>query len=771
MVGKLKKHLIYILVVLYLLIYFCISIYSSTFWGDLLSPAGAFLAASIFTYIAYKTERMRYPWRFLSLAGFSWAISDVIWAILELGMDKNPDNMIIFSFLYLIPNIMILLACIVYAFQAFKSLNRIQLLLDMVTVSASCFVLFWVLMMHGSIHALLHNFGSWILSIYSASDFIVLVGIFIGTVSFRKERPTHALYLMAFGILLYCAVDLVYCYTNFYNAYVPNSLTDFVYILAFLIAALGGLLTLKENTEEWFTKFYAQNNNLVRTKISLIFLFPPAILILSHHFNYIPIAILVIIFLFYSISSGYVQNSERTHELLLREKNINEFLESQIVLRTSELTTANCHLEYQSRHDDVTKVFNTLHFKEAVDEILQDERNEVAIVFMVLDRFKVITDTYGHDIGDAILFEIAQRVQSTLGDGDIFARIGGDEFAIAIQGYEDHSTLEQKLYNILRQSDSTITIQNYSIKVTMCLGTAIYPEDGNSRSLLMRYADIAVNQAKQNSIGLSRSAFFSKTMGQAIQQRHEIEMLMLNADFEKELRVLYQPQINIQNNKVTGFEALVRWQSPSGGFIVPDKFIAIAEETGCIEKIGDWVMHEAAKQIAIWNKKYGYHLKMGINISPKQLENISFMDKITELIETYGLDTSWLDFEITENIAMKGEITMEEIFQSLAALNITTSIDDFGTGYSSLSYIHQFSFDKIKIAKQLVDSITTDVGKCRIIEAIISIANVMNIGTIAEGVETLEQLNLLQELGCDEIQGYYISRPIPAEDIEKTFLE
>jgi FOG: EAL domain len=270
--------------------------------------------------------------------------------------------------------------------------------------------------------------------------------------------------------------------------------------------------------------------------------------------------------------------------------------------------------------------------------------------------------------------------------------------------------------------------------------------------------------------GQNKYSFFDCYMSNIVSEKNEIELLLRNVAYDKEFQLFYQPQIDIKTNKLIGMEALIRWTSPIKGNISPVKFIKIAEETGCIEKISDWVMNTAARQISIWNKQYRLDLKMGINISPNQLDGINFANKLDQIIKKYNLNSSWIDIEITENVAMKGEVVLEEIFSIISNMGISTSIDDFGTGYSSLSYIQQFSFDRLKIAKELIDNITIDLNKKHIVEAIILLSKALKVLTIAEGVETKEQLEMVKEIGCDQVQGYVFSKPVPAEIFEKNFL-
>lgn len=312
----------------------------------------------------------------------------------------------------------------------------------------------------------------------------------------------------------------------------------------------------------------------------------------------------------------------------------------------------------------------------------ENSSNKITVLYIDFDRFKSINDTYGHDVGDEVLIEISKRLAITNNKDNILARLGGDEFVLMISGNYSKDEIENIVIDMINCCNEPIYIGTYEFRVTISVGVTTFPEDGDTRNILIK----------------------------------------------------------------------------------------IAEEIGVIEEISDWVMKEASRQIYEWNTKYGLDLKMGINISPKQLGDINFVNKIKYIIDTYKLEPKWLDIEITENIAMRGEKILEKIFASLNDLSISTSIDDFGTGYSSLSYIQQFSFNRLKIAKELIDKISTDCSNNHIVEAIVVMSKSLKVATIAEGVENYEQVNILKDIGCDEIQGYVFSKPLPAKELEYNFL-
>lgn len=758
------------LIIIYLIIYYISTILQSKLWCDILSPIGALFSFIVLLYVYKKSELLKSNWFVLSIAALIWTFSDIIWAICELITGFNPNNMHIFNLIYLLPNILIVISGIVYLKKFIKGLNAVQLFIDIFTISTSYLIMFWFLFLKSDMSLFVKNISSIIMFIYVITDFLIIIGIFVWFFSLRKVRAPSSIYITLLGTGIYAIIDLICTYEYFYDLYIPNSITDYIYIISFLIIAYGGLSGLKYINSEWADKFYSQTKNLGNTKKSLVLLLNIPIYIIFKGIDFDKIIILLSIFVFYEILSNYVQKAINNEILLNNEKNINSILEEKIAERTKELLLKNESLEHISNHDFVTSIYNRRYLRKRLDDIINKKRpgQQITICYIDVDRFKTINDTYGHDIGDSVLIEISKRLEKEINEGTILARIGGDEFVIAIEGELSKDEIEKVVQSIIRSCNRTIYIENYQFNITISIGIAIFPIDAASRSAFMRNADIAMYDAKSK--GMNKYSFFNSYMSNLILEKNEIELLLKNAEYDREFQLYYQPQIDINTNKLVGIEALIRWNSPIKGNIPPNKFIKIAEETGCIEKISDWVMNSAAKQISIWNKKYELNIKMGINISPNQLDSINFANKLDEIIRKYNLDSDWIDIEITENVAMKGEATLEEIFSIVSNMGVSISIDDFGTGYSSLSYIQQFSFDRLKIAKELIDNIATDMNQRHIVEAIVMLSEALNVLTIAEGVETKEQLEIIKEIGCNQVQGYVFSKPLAADIFEKDFL-
>lgn len=768
-----KKHIKYSYAfgsIIYIILYFISAIYKSELWGDILSPIGALFSFIILINVYKKSKFEKHVWLVLSIAALIWTLSDIEWAICELLMGLNPGNIDIVNFSYFIPSICIMIAVIIYFKKFIKGLNAIQLSIDVFAISVSCFIMFWILILKGQYSLFTKDIYSIASFIYIVIDFAIIIGILICFFSVRKGKAIIGMYITFLGAAIYAVIDLIATYEDFCNLYYPNSIVDFIYIMSFLIIAFGGLNVLKNNNSELSDKFCSETKNLGDTKKSLVLLFTVPIYIIFEGFDFDKIVILLSVYIFHKILSNYVQKAINNEKLLNIEKNMNSVLEEKIENRTKEILLKSETLEYISDHDSVTNIYNRRYLIKRLDDIIEGKKSakQITVYFIDIDRFKTINDTYGHDMGDSILIEISQRLEEEINENSILARFGGDEFVITIEGDFSKDKIGKFAQSITRSCSQAIYINKHQFNVTISIGISVFPIDAESRNVLLKNADIAMYDAKSK--GKNRYSFFNSNMSDVILEKNKIELLLKNADYDKEFKLNYQPQIDINTEKLVGMEALIRWNSPIEGNIPPNKFIKIAEETGCIEKISDWVMNAAAKQIGIWNNKFGLNMKMGINISPNQLDSINFANKLDNIIKKYSLNPDWIDIEITESIAMKGEETLEEIFSMLNNMGISTSIDDFGTGYSCLSYIQQFSFDRLKIAKELIDNITTDLNERYIVKAIIKLSEALNVLTIGEGVETKEQLEIIKEIGCNQVQGYVFSRPLTADMFEKKFL-
>ncbi len=424
---------------------------------------------------------------------------------------------------------------------------------------------------------------------------------------------------------------------------------------------------------------------------------------------------------------------------------------------------------HQATHDALTDLPNRTLFRELLTAaMVQAERNEklIAIMFLDLDGFKNINDTLGHEAGDALLEVIARRLVGSLRKGDVVARQGGDEFTILLQGinvYQDIVQIAEKILGVIAEA---VNYEAHEMHITASIGITIYPFDDVEAENLLRNADTAMYQAKQ--AGKNNFRFYTAEMNSAIRERMEIESGLRRALQENQFELRYQPQAAIDNLEMVGMEVLIRWNHPELGLISPMKFIPIAEECGLIVPIGEWVLRTACRQISLWRAQGLPAAKVSVNLSARQFKQAKLLDTIKEILRECDLanHADVLELELTESMVMQNVDEHVITLNKLHAMGVQISIDDFGTGYSSLSYLKRFPINTLKIDKSFVRDITVDPDDASIATAIIMLGHSLKLNVIAEGVETAEQLALLRQIGCDEIQGYYLSQPLTQADME-----
>ena len=460
-------------------------------------------------------------------------------------------------------------------------------------------------------------------------------------------------------------------------------------------------------------------------------------------------------------------------------------LEKRVQERTCELSNVNMQLENEmyakiAREEEITKLAfsdqltglsNRRSFNDKLNEIIygavQDEKS-IAIMFMDLDNFKMINDTLGHAQGDELLKKVAGRLKSTLRENDIIARVGGDEFLILIYEPTSREYIEKVCENIIRVIKEPFELDKNEIYITTSIGVSVYPQDGKDVETLIKNADIAMYESKQS--GKGRFELCNQTMKNSLDHVMRLTNDLYRALELNELELYYQPQVDTTSGIIVGAEALLRWNHPEFGMISPAVFIPIAEKTGLIVAMGEWVLRNACMQTKAWQDAGLPRISMGVNLSVNQIQNHKIVRLVSRILAETGLDPKDLELEITENIFMKDIDYIAEILTELKNLNVRIAIDDFGTDYSSLSYLKQLPLDRIKIAKCFVDGIDKNITDESIISAIIILGKKLGLDLIAEGVETDIQLKFLKTQLCDEIQGFYFFKPMKAIEIEKILL-
>lgn len=419
----------------------------------------------------------------------------------------------------------------------------------------------------------------------------------------------------------------------------------------------------------------------------------------------------------------------------------------------------------------MTELENRRMFDRRLDEavsVSKRSKKPFAVLFIDLDRFKDINDAMGHSIGDILLIKVAQRIKKEIRETDILARFGGDKFTLLLPEITNTNAVDRIAQSIIDGVTKPFYVEKNIFHISASIGITIYPNDGKDASTLLRNADQAMYQAKRS--GRSRFNYFTEYMQTMAQKRHKILHELHEAIEKKQFEVYYQPIVNIKSMQVYKAEALVRWNHPIEGLILPSDFIPIAEETGLIVDIGDFVYKEAVLQAQKWRKEYGINFKISVNKSPAQFRSPKIIDEWMQYKKENGIDECNIIIEITENLLMQEDELVKEQLLRLRDAGVEVAIDDFGTGYSSLSYLKKFHIDYLKIDKSFVDNIASSKEDKILCEAMIAMAHKLDIQVISEGVESEIQKQVLFEMGCDFIQGYLYSKPVPADEFERLFL-
>jgi diguanylate cyclase (GGDEF)-like protein/PAS domain S-box-containing protein len=459
---------------------------------------------------------------------------------------------------------------------------------------------------------------------------------------------------------------------------------------------------------------------------------------------------------------------------------LNEQLEERVNERTEELGRINAQLKEEmddrqtaealarhlALHDTLTGLPNRLLLQDRLAQALAQAKREewrVAVMFIDLDRFKNINDTLGHAAGDDILREMARRLRSSLRDSDTVSRVGGDEFVIVLRHVQAVADIPFTTGKLMAEMSAPVVIAGRELRVTPSIGVSVFPNDSEDPTKLLSYADAAMYHAKAN--GRRNVQFYAAAMSATLQARLKLESDLHQALARNELELHYQPRVDFRSGTVIGYEALLRWHHPEDGLVAPATFIPIAEDSGLIMPIGEWVIHEACQQMKRWRES-GFAVNcVAVNLSARQFFDRQLPERVRTALADAGLEPQSLELEITESILMANTEETLGLFAELKQLGVKLSIDDFGTGFSSLSYLKRFRVDNLKIDHTFVRDIGSDPDDAAIVSAIVNLAQSLQLHVIAEGVETKEQLEYLSTCGCKEAQGYFFARPMPAAEV------
>jgi len=425
-------------------------------------------------------------------------------------------------------------------------------------------------------------------------------------------------------------------------------------------------------------------------------------------------------------------------------------------------------IEFLASHDSLTKLPNRVLLNDRLDMAITSARRQqekIGVLFIDLDRFKNVNDSLGHAVGDQLLIEAARRLAETVRSGDTVARLGGDEFVVLIPNVRDEGSLADLTLKLSEAIQEPYTVDGIGLHMTPSIGIAMYPDDGDDTSTLIKNADAAMYLAKEK--GRNNFQFYKPALNARTLDRLKLENDFRQALDEAQFELYYQPQIRGEDRKLVGVESLIRWRHPVRGLVSPADFIPLAEETGLIIPMGDWVIAEAARQVAEWQRKGMINFGVSVNISALQFRQNNFLERVQKLLEQAGVSSQWFELELTESMLVNDMQTSIEILRSFQHAGFRIAIDDFGTGFSSLNYLRHLPIDVLKIDQSFVRDMLKDAASLAIVESIIGLAHSLGKATIAEGVETAQESEILYQKGCRIMQGYYFAKPMTAANFEQ----
>lgn len=676
-------------------------------------------------------------------------LGDIRWIyILEILKLNDAPGSDISSLFYMTGNLFLTLAVFSIVRKKFSKWNKVRLVME-ASILGIIFCYLIIPIFFNYFKDMLHHLNDDIIIyfvqlFYIFTDVLTIFGALLIFTFDKKFLSDFSGKAIMFGYFLWTFSDIFYVYLDINNVYIDNRVIGVLWPLAIIILSIFPVPTSEKIEIEEEINHY-RNVDIIYLGIIL------SALLLNYYNKSVP---LIIITSFVAIR-------------FIMAKQLKVYEENEIL--TQKYKESNEQLYKLANIDSLTKIFNRRKLIEELEALCMknDLKIKCALFFIDVDRFKSINDWYGHEIGDQILTGVAERLRSHIRGTDIIARQGGDEFVIVLYDVQEDMDLQKKLKDILSSFKEPFSFGEKTIFTSISIGGAIFPDDSDQYHTLMKYADISLYEAKM--AGKNRAIMYNDKMEREANRKLEIESRLYESLDKNELKVYYQPQIDTITKKIIGVEALARWINSDLGPVGPGEFIPIAEENGFIIDIGDFILEKATTDIKYLNIKYDLDLKVGVNVSPKQFHTSELTYKIEKIIKEKDLKPHWLDVEITENLTMNHEEKVIEKLKKLKEIGVKISIDDFGTGYSSLVYLKNLPIDTLKIALEFVRGIAKNPQDYKIVKAIMAMCEELEIRTIAEGVEDEEQLHILRNLNCDQLQGYYFSKPISLSELEEQF--
>ncbi len=757
-----------------------------------LSVFALFLAAS---HAKEESKKISLAWYLIAIAQLSFVIGDVLWFIFEVILHVEPFPSIA-DFFYMLYYPLILGG--IHLFPRMKTSkieltkNRIDLLL--ILLSAGLVLWFFLLRPYASGLEEGPFLVKFLSLAYPAGDLILFSALLMLIYNYPKEREQSVLFFLIISIFVQIIADIIFSYQSLIDSYVSASWVDCGWVLGYLFLGIAGIIRLGADTENRTQSIlnYLQNFSLSKYIKKIQRYLPYFFVISSYTYlilyaseeipgKFVILVIVIGVVIFLSVVRQHlviVENEKLNNELeetlsdlagkSFQLEKINEELRHEIIERKK----IEEQLSFDALHDGLTKLPNRTLLLDRLNHAMEiSKRNRdysFSVLFIDLDQFKNVNDTLGHAIGDKLLINFSERIKKCIRNSDTFARLGGDEFAILLEDHEAENKAVNVADRIQKNLREPYLLSGQKFFVTASIGIVNdISENYDNADAILRDADIAMYRAKE--LGKARYQIFSTPLRSAMLSRITLEFQMRTALAEKSFIVHYQPIYALENNSLTGFEALLRWNHPQLGLLMPVDFLSIAESSGLIIEIGDWVLLEACTQMKRWiNQSPEYqNLSVNVNFSGKQFVQADFVERVEAALRKTGLPPRCLHLEITETVLIENRDLAVKIFAGLHKLGVELQIDNFGSGYSSMGYLQRFPVNTVKIDGSFIKDMEKSNKSAQIVQAMIKMASDLGMKIIAEGIETNTQLLKLKTMACQYGQGFYLSYPMPIDKIEE----
>jgi diguanylate cyclase (GGDEF)-like protein len=766
-------------------------------FSDILSPINDSLAAAgllLAAWYSYRTsKRLGLAWGLLGLAQLATLLGDILWAVYELGLNQSPFPSIADG-AYLAYYPLFVLGVFYLPARKFSQQEWIKTIIDMLVVMIGAFLIFWNFLI-GPL-AVSGSEKEWLVSVltmaYPIGDLVLLWAALLllyHRTDFSNDAP---LLILTIGLLCAIFADGLYSFEVLSETYASGNITDFGLFFGYMLFGFAGIwqaVAIRNRSESrsnalpafpYFEKIHGMLVYLpylgLGTSFALVVFshshpLPMDFLTLSSGVGVVIGLILIRQIIMLNENTKLTRQLQGTFQKLQRQASDLERINRDLQVEILERKRAETQLVHDALYDGLTGLPNRTLFMERLSHAISNTKRRsvdlFSVLFLDLDQFKVINDSLGHVVGDQLLVALARRFEKCLRSSDTVARLGGDEFVILLENASNENVAIRAAERIQREITKPFVLAGHEVYVTSSMGILLSLADYDQPTDILRDADIAMYRAK--ALGKARCEVFSPTLHTQVVARLKIENELRHALENHELELYYQPIFSLIDDRLIGFEALVRWHHPVRGLLLPVEFIGIAEESGLILEIGKWILYQACTQIKTWHEQFPERrgLLINVNISGKQFTRRDFVDHVQEVLMATGLDPNVLRLEITESVLVDNQHMTHECFMKLDKLGVKLQIDDFGTGYSSLSYLQHFPVHTIKIDQSFIQDMSAPGKNSEIIRAILSMAREMGMDTTAEGVETPEQLDTLKKLACINGQGFLLSKPMDSTDITR----